>query len=77
MGKIFTSPKKNLQRTKLKEFHFKLIHRIIVTKKSCIVLALRKMTIVYTVVKKIPSTTLLEIAPPFKSSRRKLLIGLQ
>ena len=49
--KAFTSLKNLCKETKLKEFQFKLIHRIIVTKKELCLLVSKQMTTAYTVEK--------------------------
>jgi len=57
--KAFTSLKNLCKETKLRELHYKLIHRIIVTKKEPCRFALvsaNQMMTAYTVEKKIPLT---------------------
>ena len=57
--KIFTSLKSICKETKLKEFQFKLIHRIVVTKKDCFIdMVLKRMMNVSTVVRKSQLITL-------------------
>ena len=69
--KIFTSLKTVCRETKLKEFQYKLIHRIVVTKKE-----LRKMMNVYIVVKRTLLTILLEIVVLSRFSFNGLSTGL-
>ena len=50
---IFTSLKSICKETNLKQFQFKLIHRIVVTKRSFIDMVLKRMMNVSTVVRKV------------------------
>ena len=49
---IFKLAKQICRETKLKEIHYKLLHRIIVTKKNYATLVLNKIVIVYIVERK-------------------------
>ena len=75
--KIFTSLKTICRETKLKEFQYKLIHWIVVTKKELLItdMELRKMMNAYIVVKRTPLTILLEIVISSRFSFNRLSTG--